>query len=161
MAQRKRATPKQIELTERRAAALELRKQGGSYREIAETMRNEGKAPETYDYTLAWKDVTDELRRLNEENGASVEEMRQLQLEQLNALWTKQYDLALEGDGWALDRCLAIQGRIGALFGLSAPVKTEDKNELTGPNGQPLQTGSQVTIYIPNNGRGDNHPPAV
>lgn len=150
MTKKRKATPKAIAISERCALALDLRKQGGSFREIAQTMRAAGQAGESYDHAQAWRDINAELKRLNEENRDSVEEMRQLQLEQLNALWAKQYEQALDGDGWALDRCLAIQARIGTLYGLNAATKTQQ--ELSGPGGTPLQA-NPVVIYIPDNGR--------
>jgi len=151
MPSRRRATPLQIALSERRRAALELRAQGGNYREIAATLRASGEVAPDYDHTMAWRDCTAELKRLNEENASTVEEMRRLQMERYDALFAKQYESAIDGDGWAFDRCLAVMAKMEALYGLQVPVKT--KTELTGKDGEPLPASSPVVIYIPDNGR--------
>lgn len=155
MSSRRRATPLQIALSERRRMALELRAQGGNYREIAATLRASGEVSPDYDHTMAWRDCTAELKRLNDENASTVEEMRRLQMERYDALFAKQYESAIDGDGWAFDRCLAVMAKMEALYGLAAPMRTQQ--EVSGPGGAPLPAGSNITIYqIPDNGR-DSH----
>ena len=141
--------------------ALELRKQGGTYRRIADVLRQrEGISPK-YDHAAAYLDVQSELQRLNRENQESANELRRLQHEQLTELYAKYHSQAAKGDMGALDRILAIMDRMAKLYGLYATnVNVAGEVKQTGTL---THTGSvdlnhsetQVVIYIPDNGRGD------
>lgn len=145
----------------RRAAALQLRLQGGTYRQIADQLKQQPHVSGKYDFTQAWKDVQDELERLDAENGERAERLRRLTYEQLNALLAKYWPLAQRGDYAALDRVLAILDRIGRLYGVDklipTPVALGGEVALSGNLAVESST-SQVVFYIPDNGR--DHKPA-
>lgn len=139
--------------------ALELRKQGGTFRRIAEKLRGvEGISPK-YDQSQAYDDVANELRRLNRDNAESADELRRLQMEQLTELFSKYYSQASRGDVGALDRILSIMDRVARLYGLySSNLTLGGKVEQTGTlthAGSVEVRGPQVQIFIPDNGRGD------
>lgn len=69
-------TAKKINIAERRALALEFRKQGMSYRKIGEKLK--------VDTMTAYRDVQQELKQLSDLNQESAEDLRQLSLERLD-----------------------------------------------------------------------------
>lgn len=150
----------------RRAAALQLRLQGGTYRQIADQLKADPKTQPfvsvKYDHTQAWKDVQEELDRLNDENAERADRLRSLTHERLNALLTKYWPLAARGDYAALDRVLAIMDRIARLYGvdkLAGPNVTVGGEVALSGNIAVEQQIASVHIYIPDNGR-DTQPAA-
>jgi hypothetical protein len=115
-----------IKAAERRTRALELRKQGLSYREIG---RELGISEQR-----AHRVITAELARLNAKRAEQAAEVTRLELERLDSMWAGVWEKAKAGDGPAIDRALAIMGRRAKLLGLDAP----DRRELTGAKGGPL-----------------------
>lgn len=154
------SSPRRILAAERRALALELRKQGGTYRRIAEKLRGvEGVSPK-YDHSQAYEDVANELKRLNRDNAEAADELRRLQHEQLTELYAKYYPQAAKGDVGALDRILGIMDKIARLYGLyTSNLTLGGKVEQAGTlnhAGSIEVRGPQVRIFIPDNGRGDS-----
>lgn len=120
--ERNAARPSRIRIAERKAMALELRKQGGSYRAIAETLRGVEGISAKYSATQAYRDITAELQDLNQANAQSADELRRLVFEQLFEMFAVVYHLAVDRkDLFAMDRCLAIHDRITKLYGLDKP----------------------------------------
>lgn len=116
------ASPVKLRVTERRIMALELRKQGGSYRQIAATLREVDGVSSKYSEGAAYGDVITSLRELNSRTAELAEENRRLELERLDELFSVYYERALKGDTFALQACLSIMGKRAALLGLNAPV---------------------------------------
>jgi hypothetical protein len=106
-----KATPNRIAVAERERAALELRKAGRSFDEIAGALgyAERGGASKAVSRALAAtiQEPADELRRL--------------EAARLDALSGALYPLAIDGQLGAVDRCLAIQSRRAKLLGLDAP----------------------------------------
>src|SRR6185312_10108791 len=105
---------KQIDLAERRGMVLELRKQGGSFREIAAQLREQysatgehGVTPE-YSHDLAFRDFRAALKELNDANSQSLEEHRALDLERLDALLAAQWEKAAQGDLLSFDKVVDV-----------------------------------------------------
>lgn len=117
-----------IEATERRNQALQLRKQGGTYRMIAEKMIEKfGKdqLPKGYDERYVFNDVMAILNKLNKEIAENADEVRRLELERLDTMFIKQFEKAVKGDSKSVDACLRIMKRRDDYLGLSAAKKID------------------------------------
>lgn len=120
-------SPRRIKaITEKQLNALEYRKLGYSFKQIADALGYRGAQG-------AYEAVQAALKAVIRE---PAEEVLALELERLDALFVKPYQSALAGDLQALAGCLSVMGRKARLLGLDAPVKTET----SGPGGGPLQT---------------------
>ena len=122
------ASDKKIEMEERRAIAYDLRKQGGSFDEIAETMREVPKSdvdPDPrwpkYSNAQAHRDVMAVLKRLKKQNEQRAELVKTMELERMDALWLVYYGKALKGDYAALDRCLSLMDKRARYEGFDKP----------------------------------------
>lgn len=124
-----RPTSRNAHLIERRKLAVELRKQGATFDQIAEQLKGyfEGDAffPASYDRGSARQDVLAVLKALNAEAKEEAEELRALELARLDDLHAVYYEKAINGDGFALDRVLAIQARRARYTGIEAPNKAD------------------------------------
>lgn len=106
-------TRKQLEITQRKELAIQLRLDGFTYREIygiMSTMASQGKIiiPESYDERYVHRDVTsvvDEAKKNLVETG---EMLRIMELRNLDRLQQSIMDKALSGDLDSLDRVLKI-----------------------------------------------------
>ncbi len=111
-AKRKPKTRKpDLEAIERQSKALELRKAGLSFDEIAKQTGYHGKA-------AAYKAVHTALQRTLRE---PADELRTLEAERLDCLLAGIWKLATEGEPGALDRILRIMERRAKLLGLDIP----------------------------------------
>ncbi|GEM_PF-5074488 len=117
------AAPQKIKIAERRAMALELRKQGGSYRVIAERLRHEEGISPTYSTGQAYSDVQSELNRIATENGEKAQEVLTLDLQRLDTMLMSLWPKMLKGDYFAFDRILAVLDRRARYFNLTSPVQ--------------------------------------
>lgn len=99
----------------RRVRALELRKQGLSYRRIGAALGVSGKT--------AFTDVMDALADLAELQRGKAEDVLKLELERLDDLLFSMYAQAKRGDQGAVDRILRIMDRRSRYLGLDAPQK--------------------------------------
>lgn len=131
--QRNPASPQKLAVAERRRVALELRKAGGSYRQIADRMRGVDGVSDRYSEAQAHRDVIAELDRLLASNLQAAEQLRELQAEQLREMWQKYYPAALKGDSNAFGVCMSILDRQGRLYGLA-----QLSVSVTGKDGGPL-----------------------
>jgi DNA-binding CsgD family transcriptional regulator len=95
---------------EREARALDMRKAGATYQQIANTLNVSRPA--------AYKMVA---RSLHEMKAEHVDEVRQLELTRLDALVLALWKQALAGDVQVVDRVLKIMDRRAAYLGLDAP----------------------------------------
>ena len=118
--------PGQVEaIAERRVRALELRKAGGSYRQIAQQLG--------VDVHTAHADVGAELAALRETAVAEATELRALELERLDGMTSGLWPRIQEGSAAAVSAGVRVSERRSRLLGLDAPVVT--KSELTGSLG--------------------------
>jgi len=106
-------SPRRIESIENQAKALEYRKMGLSYAQIADKLGMN--SPQA-----AWNCVDSAMSRVVRE---SAEQVRGLELERLDAMFIPVYGNALRGDLMAMTGALAIMNRRARLLGLDAPVK--------------------------------------
>jgi hypothetical protein len=107
----------QIDIEDRRAKALELRKGGSSYRAIAKKLNT--------DVATAYKDVDVALKSLVQMNTASATELREIELERLDAMLLSISDNLKSGHLGAIDRALRIMERRARLIGLDAPTQVQ------------------------------------
>lgn len=105
----------QIELAERRAQALQLRKAGVQCDKIAERLGYS-------DGQHAARDINRAIREVPRDDAA---ELVALELLRLDALLQSMWPEALKGSTWHVDRCLAIADRRARYLGLDAPAKVE------------------------------------
>ena len=114
----------------RRKEALELRKLGFTYREIADGMitKYADKLPPTYDERYAYRDVKQEINEIVSETKETAREVIELELQRLDELFNSVFQKAIGGDMKAVDRVLRIQERRSKLLGLDKPqqIKVDD-----------------------------------
>ena len=125
---------------------MALRKSGATYRQIAEQVeRQVGKEnlPTTWGERYAHKDVRRELNRIQAETGETAQETLMLELARLDAALMAIWRGVQSGDYQAIDRLLRIMDRRAKMLGLDAPAKS--MAEISGPNGGPVQTKTDVT----------------
>lgn len=102
---------KRAALNERRRKALELRKAGATYDQIKTQMGYATRASAARDCFAAIRAIIAE----------PAEEVRQLELQRLDALLLGVWKKAKDGDPAAVDRVLRIMDRRAAYLGLDAP----------------------------------------
>jgi hypothetical protein len=134
-----------IRIAERRAMALELRKQGGTFRQIAEQLAGRDGVSVKYDESHAFRDIQAELARLNTENQELVREIRDLELLRLDAMLCIYWPKAMEGDYQAFDRVLAILDRHARIFGFYQDTAFQATTRLNAA-GKVALAGPQVTL---------------
>lgn len=127
-------SPKRITSVEDQAKALEYRKMGLNYAQIAEKL--EMGSPQT-----AWDAVERALKRTLQE---PADEVRRLELERLDAMMVTTYGNAMRGDLMALTATLNIMNRRAKLLGLDAAIKTDNKTDISVSEGV-LVVGSVMT----------------
>lgn len=115
------ASPRRIEAAEKRAQALELRKAGANYDQIARQVGYESRAG-------AYRAVQTALQQITEE---PAKEVIQLELERLDAMLLGLWPNARKGHEGAVDRVLRIMERRAKLQGLDAPVKADVGGKLS------------------------------
>lgn len=109
-------------ILERQLRALDLRKQGLTYREIGARLE--------VDYTTAYKDVQTELKRLAALALDSADELRQMELERLDMLTKALEPMARVGNPGAVNSYLRVMERRAKLLGLDAPAKQIESGTL-------------------------------
>ncbi len=117
--------PETIEAKIKAAAALEARKEGKTFDQIAEECG--------YNSRQAAHDAV--KRALDAIIREPADSLRILDLERLDVLWQIQYLNAQSGDVQAMAACMKIMERRARLLGLDAPIKTDNKTEVSGKEG--------------------------
>lgn len=112
----KQAKQTHIPTVERQRRALELRKAGWQFIDIANELGYK-------DASGSYHAVASALKKTLQE---PADELRQLEATRLDQLLLGLWPKAIKGDTWAVDRVLKIMERRAALLGLDAPVKRED-----------------------------------
>lgn len=120
----------------RRVKALEYRKRGASYREIARAC--------AVDVATAWADVQAELFALRGLAQTTAEDVKAIELHRLDLYVKGLEKKARRGDHRAVTALVRVSDRRAKLLGLDAPVK------LAGPTGGPIE---HVHMYMPDNMR--------
>lgn len=128
MRRRSRTRPRALKTAERRARALDMRKDGATYEAIGKELKISAQA--------AWKIVTKYLKQAREQTDESVSDLRDMMKRRLLEANESLAPKIREGDHKAIDTYIRLQARLAALHGLDAPTKTE----LSGPNGGPIET---------------------
>jgi hypothetical protein len=98
-------------IAQRRALAVELRKQGGSYRAIAQQLSALDGVSDDDDHTQAYKDVMAELKRIREQSAEDAASVRELELQRLDELFVGMFARAKQGDYAAFDRVLTLMNQ--------------------------------------------------
>ena len=114
MARKPGLTPQQqAENAEKQRQALELRKAGATFEQIA---RQLGYANAGGAYKIVQAALRDTVQQ-------PADEVRQLELERLDAMLRALWPAAIQGKWLAVDRCLLIMDRRARLLGLDAPTR--------------------------------------
>jgi hypothetical protein len=122
-------SPRRIAAVEvKQTQALEYRKMGYTYQQIADAL---GYATAQGAYCAIQSALTRIIRE-------PAEEVLKLELERLDAMFSKPYQNAIGGDLFAVSACLNIMNRKAKLLGLDAPAKVD--NTIANKNGIPLAT---------------------
>ncbi len=136
-AKKKRTTPagtaRQAHRRKRMAEALDYRKLGVSYRDIAAAMH--------ISVSTAHEYVSDALKEITRE---PAEQVLALELDRLDQLLMGIFTQAASGDTFAIDRALAIMARIERLHGVEAPKEADAAAETFGMLNQILATGLEA-----------------
>jgi hypothetical protein len=106
-------SPRRINALERAINALELRKGGASYKNIAEKLGYRTAS-------AAYRAIDRALKKTLQE---PTEQVRRLELERLDRLYLSVWAKAKGGDLMAIERALQISARRSKLLGLDAPTK--------------------------------------
>jgi hypothetical protein len=119
---RSKTSRKSLIAEEKRQKAIDLRRLGCTYREIADQI---GASP-GYSFKL----VTQALKRIRQETNEIAEDARTLELERLDNLWRYAYQAVINGDVAAIDKAVKVMDRRARLLGLDAPSRQEISGEL-------------------------------
>jgi hypothetical protein len=117
---------KAIEAKEKAARALELRKEGKTFEEIAKEAGYSCRQS-------AYDAVKRAMAAITREPAV---ELIELELARLDSMWGSYYIKAQAGNVLALEACLKIMQRRAKLIGLDAP--SESRAEFSGPDGGPV-----------------------
>lgn len=126
---------RRLEAVEQQVKALQYRKVGLTYAQIADRLRMG--SPQA-----AWNAVESALKRTLQEPAAVV---RKLELGRLDAMFVPVYINACRGDLAALSAALNIMARRARLLGLDAPVRTDNRTDVTMQNEGVLVVGGVMT----------------
>ena len=121
----------------RRNQALDLRKKGATYRQIAETLRGQPGIPKGYCAANAYRDVTAELNNVISANGEAAESVRVMELMRLDRLLAALDDAIESGDTSAINTAVRIGESRRKLLGIDAPEKSE------------VEINGGITIHAP------------
>lgn len=132
---RQKTSKRRIESAEKRLKALDLRKAGMSYRQMAGHL---GVSP-----SMAHRYVLQALEMLDSDAKDKADLIRKLELERLDRMLEGFWDKASDGGYYEAKRVLEIMERRARLLGLDAP----EKHKLLGDVDDP------VSIYLPENNR--------
>jgi len=110
-----------VETAKRRKEVLRLRREGHTYREIAERVEEKwgkDRVPKSWGPRHAHKDVKRELDKYREDLRESVESLVELEVQRIEKLFTTYYPAAREGDKDAAKECRKLMERKAELLGL-------------------------------------------
>ncbi len=107
----------------KRTAALELRRDGHTLQEIADSLE----CSRSYAYKL----ISNALSELSKQSVQATVELRELENIRLDALWEKAYSEAIGGNMAAINTCIRISERRSKLWGLDGIQKMEHSGSVT------------------------------
>jgi hypothetical protein len=114
--------PKSINIVDRRRRALELRRAGATYEQVASVIAKELKLPK-YSRARAYEDIDFALAELNREFNIDTEGLRRLELEKIDRLELGLWKSAINGDPQSVKVFVSLMDRRAKLCGLDAPVQ--------------------------------------
>lgn len=117
---KQQARPDSVVSHENEEKALELRRAGASYRDIARTMG--------VSVSIAHKLVTRGMKRLVARCEEKAEDIRSMELDRLDKLQLAVWPQAAKGQLQAVDRMLKIMDQRAKLLGTYAPTKVASTN---------------------------------
>jgi len=129
---------------EREVEALNLRKSGATYDQIGKALGITTQG--------AYKAIIRSLKRLNEQNSESSEELRRLEIERLDRMLVAIWPQVLNGNQGAVDRAIKISERRAKLLGLDAPTRadiTSNSDKITPIGVVPIEYKSGLTVLAP------------
>jgi hypothetical protein len=109
-----RVTPAKIVAAERQQKALEMKRTGATYQQIAYALGYRNRSSAADAVTRAMRDTVSK---------ETANELRLLELARLDSMWMVLWPLTLKADLKAIDRCLRIMERRAAICGPNAPTK--------------------------------------
>lgn len=112
---------KQLNAVDKQVHALELRKSGHTFEQIAAKLGYASKSG-------ASKAVHSALKKTIQE---PADELRQLEMERMDALLAALWPQAMQGSPRHAEMCLKIMDRRAAMIGLDAPKQVEDHRMVT------------------------------
>lgn len=118
---RPRTTAKTVHILERRVMALDLFKQGGSYRQIAETLKQQPGISPKYGESQAYRDVQAELDRISTDLRETAKQVITKQIQQTRALIASLWTFATQGDLGSVDRVKSLMDYELRLVGAQQP----------------------------------------
>ncbi len=133
-----------IAIAERRALALDARKQGFNFAQIAEYLRTQPGVSPAYNVGQAYKDVIHELRRIVAEASETANDVLRLQLERYDTLLSAWWPKAVDEDRLdpvAFDKVMVLMTKVETLVGLNRPQQVQ----VTGPGDGPLEVRFDVS----------------
>lgn len=108
---------KKLKASVRRLKALELRKEGKSYQEIANVLNSS--------FAQVYTDIGTVLRKeIEKRTKTQLNQVVQLEIERLDALFEKAWKEIKNGNVVAIDKALKIMERRAKYLGLDAPAKS-------------------------------------
>jgi len=119
------------------AQALELRKAGASFDQIAQHL---GYAQRSGAHHAVQRALRESLEKRNQD----ADEVRELELSRLDDMFLGLWKDAKAGKWLAVDRALRIMERRAAYLGLDAP----KKQEISGSEGGPIQIEQTVDVNV-------------
>ena len=126
---RERRVDRRIKTADRTARALELRRSGATYEEIAQACGYRSRSE-------AFQSIQRALSRVIEE---PAQALREIEGQRLDAMQQAIWDKAMTGDLPAIDRMLRLMERRAKLFGLDTPTKIAP----TDPSGEAAYGGGE------------------
>lgn len=114
--------PRNLTAAEREVQALELRKTGMTYRGIAKEMR--------VSLDTAHKAVRRALNRIRAHANEDAAEVREIELERLDAMLKGLWQKCEAGDTQAIDRALRISERRAKLLGLDFALRRDTEESV-------------------------------
>lgn len=119
---------KLVETARRREFVLQRRKAGDNYREAAEAAEEKFGAdalPKGWGMEYAHKDVTRMLRKVRDQAQEEARQVRELELQRLDAMFAGIWEDATAGDVDAVNSALRVMKRRARMLGLDEPERFE------------------------------------
>jgi len=120
-------SPGRIAKLERQNIALELRKQGGTYQQIAEQMRTLEGVPDTYSMNTVYRDISAALQDLREICTEKVEEVATINLLRIDTMFQKNWEFASKGDQAAMVRAMELMERADKYNGYNTYLRAQQQ----------------------------------